>query len=77
MLLPEIQMGNLDEKFIRLLAWQRVQQLFEPRPWSPQSNYISTSQPAQTQEHQSEGQEVPPSPHIPNLHHLTSLASHP
>ncbi|XP_062340884.1 PHD finger protein 12-like [Osmerus eperlanus] len=50
----EIQMGNLDEKFIRLLAWQRVQQLFEPRAWSPQSNYISTSQPAQTQEQQSE-----------------------
>ncbi|XP_014052184.1 PHD finger protein 12 [Salmo salar] len=38
----EIQMSSLDEKFIELLAWQRIQQLFGPKaPSPPQSSCIS------------------------------------
>lgn len=35
-------MSSLDEKFIELLAWQRIQQLFGPKaPSPPQSSCIS------------------------------------
>lgn len=34
-------MSSLDEKFIELLAWQRIQQLFGPKaPSPPQSSCI-------------------------------------
>lgn len=34
----EVELGSLDERFIKLLAWQRIQQLFDSKPSPVQSN---------------------------------------
>ncbi|XP_060764120.1 PHD finger protein 12 isoform X2 [Neoarius graeffei] len=45
----EIELNTLDERFIKLLAWQRIQQLFEPKALPVQSDSKLTAVPSVTQ----------------------------
>lgn len=47
--LTEIELNTLDERFIKLLAWQRIQQLFEPKALPVQSDSKLTAVPSVTQ----------------------------
>ncbi|MGH0177826.1 UNVERIFIED_CONTAM: hypothetical protein FKN15_076071 [Acipenser sinensis] len=40
----EIELSKLDEKFIKLLAWQRIQQLFPPKALPQQQSRVSPPQ---------------------------------
>uniref|UniRef100_A0A8B9J681 PHD finger protein 12 n=1 Tax=Astyanax mexicanus TaxID=7994 RepID=A0A8B9J681_ASTMX len=46
----EIELNALDEKFIKLLAWQRIQQLFEPKALPAHSSVASPATSSLTQE---------------------------
>ncbi|XP_030648430.1 PHD finger protein 12 [Chanos chanos] len=37
----EIELSALDERFVKLLAWQRIQQLFDPKALPPQTGCVS------------------------------------
>ncbi|XP_017344299.1 PHD finger protein 12 isoform X2 [Ictalurus punctatus] len=45
----EIELNTLDERFIKLLAWQRIQQLLEPKPLPVQSDAKLPAIPSVTQ----------------------------
>lgn len=47
--LTEIELNTLDERFIKLLAWQRIQQLLEPKPLPVQSDAKLPAIPSVTQ----------------------------
>ncbi|KAI5624483.1 PHD finger protein 12, partial [Silurus asotus] len=48
----EIELNTLDERFIKLLAWQRIQQLFEPKALPVQSDVKLPNIPSVTQRSQ-------------------------
>lgn len=47
--LTEIELNTLDERFIKILAWQRIQQLFEPKALPVQSDAKISTVPPITQ----------------------------
>lgn len=49
----EVELGSLDERFVKLLAWQRIQQLFDSKSSPVQSN--STLSASLTHKKHSEG----------------------
>ncbi|KAJ8276609.1 hypothetical protein COCON_G00083610 [Conger conger] len=54
-----IELSKLDEKFIKLLAWQRIQQLFPPKAPPPQIHRVSPPPSATTPS----PSPTPPAPH--------------
>lgn len=47
--LTDIELNTLDERFIKILAWQRIQQLFEPKAPPVQSDAKLPTIPSVTQ----------------------------
>lgn len=47
--LAEMELNTLDERFIKLLAWQRIQQLLEPKAFPVQSDAKLPAVPAVSQ----------------------------
>ncbi|KAK7125575.1 hypothetical protein R3I93_021062 [Phoxinus phoxinus] len=54
----EVELGSLDEKFIKLLAWQRIQQLFELKTSPVQSSSPSSASPAHKKHSEAQSKEV-------------------
>ncbi|XP_051764484.1 PHD finger protein 12 [Ctenopharyngodon idella] len=54
----EVELGSLDEKFIKLLAWQRIQQLFESKTSPVQSSSPSSVSPAHRKHSEAQSREV-------------------
>lgn len=54
----EVELGSLDEKCIKLLAWQRIQQLFESKTSSVESSSPSSVSPTHRKHSEAQNREV-------------------
>ncbi|XP_012671993.2 PHD finger protein 12 [Clupea harengus] len=57
----DIELSALDERLVKLLAWQRIQQLFEPSPSPAKSTFVSLPSPTTSSSLSNQSAKPPPS----------------